>query len=88
MSLYERAHWAAFNFIARRVVGPAFFLGGLLLGGSNVPSVLPGGVIEFNGAPNDDLVLRLLAVLLPFLLSALGLALTFAPPYKPQRGAK
>ncbi|XLZ71019.1 hypothetical protein ABT364_03375 [Massilia sp. SR12] len=79
MTLY----WRFFNFFVRRVVAIAFIIGGIVLTASGIPSILPGGTINVDGIPSDDLVFRWVAFLLPLVLAAFGVALYRAKPYIP-----
>jgi hypothetical protein len=76
-------YWRFFNFAARRVVAPAFILGGCVVALSQVGALLPGGTVLVDGSPSSDLVFRLAAVLLPLLVAALGVALYRAKPFVP-----
>jgi hypothetical protein len=76
-------YWRIFNFLARRIVALGFVFVGLIVAMANVQSALPGGTINVNGVPSDDLVFRLAAVFLPSLVSGLGVALFFVTPFKP-----
>lgn len=79
MTLY----WRIFNFLVRRVVATGFVAGGLVVALRSVGSLLPGGTINVNGVPSDDFVFRLFAVLLPLIVSVLGVALYRAKPFSP-----
>jgi hypothetical protein len=82
MSLY----WRIFNVLARRVVAPGFILVGLVIAVVNTPALLPGGTIPVEGSPSTDLVMRIVSVVLPLLVSALGVALFRAKPFNPEEG--
>jgi hypothetical protein len=76
-------YWKLLNFLVRRVVATGFVAVGLLVAATGLPGLLPGGSVQVNGAPSDDMVLRVAVVLLPLLVSALGLALYRVRPYEP-----
>lgn len=78
-------YWRIFNFLVRRVVAIAFAVGGVVITLANIGAVLPGGNIGFNGAPSTDLVLRWSAVVLPLVVSALGVALYRVKPFTPRQ---
>ena len=77
---YTRIHYRLVDFGARRVVAPGFIVVGLLVAAVGMPAVLPGGIVLVNGVPDDDLVMRWASVLLPLLVSGLGVALYRAKP--------
>jgi hypothetical protein len=79
MSLY----WRFFNFLVRRVVAVGFVVVGSILAVVNLPSLLPGGTIHVDGSPSSDIVLRVVAVLLPIVVAALGVALYRVAPFVP-----
>jgi hypothetical protein len=81
MSLY----WRVFNFLIRRVVAPGFVIVGTIVALGNLGSLLPGGTINVNGAPTDDIVFRAIGVFMPLLVAALGIALFRAPPFTPNK---
>ncbi len=73
-----------FNFFARRIFGPSCVFVGTILALTNIGAILPGGTINMNGAPTDDLVLRIFAVVWPSVMAVLGVALYRAKPYAPK----
>ncbi len=77
MSLY----WRIFNFLVRRVIAIFFVVIGLV----NLSSLLPGGTINVSGSPSDDIVFRLVAVLLPIVVAALGVVLYRVAPFDPNK---
>jgi hypothetical protein len=79
MTLY----WRIFNFLVRRVVAVGFVVVGSMIGLMNLPNLFFGGTINVDGAPSDDIVFRLVVVLLPFLVSILGIALYRIAPFSP-----
>jgi hypothetical protein len=81
MNLY----WRVFNFFVRRVVAVGFMVIGLVIAIGNSPSLLPGHTIDVNGTPNDDIVMRCIAVFLPLVAAVLGLLLFRAKPYDPSK---
>jgi len=76
-------YWRIFNFLVRRVVAMAFAVGGILIALDSVHAVLPGGTINFNGLPTSDLVLRWSAIVVPLVVTALGVALYRVKPFTP-----
>ena len=76
-------YWSILNFVVRRVVALGFIAIGLLVAASGAPGLLPGGSVQMNGAPSDDLVLRMAFVLLPLLVAVLGVALYRVKPFRP-----
>lgn len=82
-TLYQKVHWALFNFGARRLVGPGFVVVGLYGGIYNLPALFPGGTTLVDGVSSDDLFFRLISVFFPLLVAFLGLALCRAKPYHP-----
>jgi hypothetical protein len=77
MKMYLRI----FNFLVRRVVAIAFSIGGTVVALAGLPAILPGGTIDVNGVPSTDLIFRWAAVVLPFVVAALGVALYRAKPF-------
>jgi hypothetical protein len=84
MSLY----WRIFNFFVRRVVAVGFVVVGLVIGAVNLSSLLPGGTINVDGSPSSDIVLRLVAVLLPIVVAAIGVALFRVAPFDPSKSSR
>lgn len=60
-----------------------FIFGGLALFISGVPNILPGGTVQLNGQPTDDLVFRLFSALFPLIATVLGFFLFRVKPYYP-----
>jgi len=58
-----------------------FAVGGVIMAAASVPYVLPGGTIDVDGVPTDDLVFRWAVFLLPLIVAAFGIALYRAKPY-------
>ena len=81
MSLY----WRIFNFLVRRVVAVGFVVGGLVVGLVNLPALLPGGIVNVGGSPSSDIAIRLVAVILPMVVGALGVALYRVAPFDPRK---
>ncbi|WP_374582849.1 hypothetical protein [Pseudoduganella sp.] len=79
MTLY----WRLFNFIVRRIMSVAFAVGGLIMAVASFPYILPGGTIDIDGVPSDDLVFRWTAFMLPLIIAAFGVALYRAKPFNP-----
>jgi hypothetical protein len=77
-------YWKLFNFLVRRVVAFGFIAIGLLVAASGVNGLFPGGSVQVNGVPSDDLVLRVALVLLPLLVVVLGVALYRVKPFEPR----
>jgi hypothetical protein len=78
---YSDLYWKIFNFSARRIVAIGFVLVGVVLAGYGVFGLLPGGTVQVNGVPSNDLVLRWAAVVLPLAVACFGVALYKAAPY-------
>jgi hypothetical protein len=68
-------YWRFFNFLVRRVMVVAFAVGGVILACTGVQSIFPGATINVDGVPTDDLFFRWVAVVLPMVVAALGVAL-------------
>jgi H+/Cl- antiporter ClcA len=81
MSLY----WRIFNFLVRRVIAVGFVVVGFVIGLVNLNSLLPGGTIKVGGSPSSDIVFRLAAVLLPIVVTALGVMLYRVAPFSPSK---
>ncbi len=79
----DTLHWRLFNFLARRIVAPGFVVVGFLLAAFNIPSLFPGGTINVDGIPSNDIVMRLFAVVLPLVVAVMGVAMFKAKPYLP-----
>ena len=85
----QQSYWRAFNFIARRVVAPAFALVGGLGALSGVPALIdPEGTVLVNGVPDHDLVWRIIAVALPAVVAVFGVLMYRARPYSPGGASK
>jgi hypothetical protein len=80
---FKILHWRFFNFFTRRIMASCFICGGLILFVYGLPSILPGGTVQLNGQPTDDLVFRLFSALIPLIVTALGVFLFRANPYYP-----
>ncbi|WP_293003330.1 hypothetical protein [Nevskia sp.] len=80
MSLY----WRVFNFLVRRVVALAFLAGGITVAIINGTSLMPDGTVNVEGAPSTDMVMRLVAVVLPLVVAGLGVLLFRVPPFNPE----
>ena len=76
-------YWRFFNFVVRRVMALVFAIGGFILACTNIPAIFPGGTINVDGVPSDDLVFRWVAVVLPMVCATLGLALWRVKPFMP-----
>lgn len=83
MNSYRLSYWRFFNFLTRRVMASCFMFGGLILFIYGVPNLLPGGTVQVNGQPTDDIVFRLFSVLFPLIMTVLGIFLFRANPYYP-----
>ncbi|WP_295684784.1 hypothetical protein [uncultured Nevskia sp.] len=79
----DTLHWRLFNFLARRVVAPGFVVVGFLLAAFNIPNLFPGGTVNVDGIPSNDIVMRLSAVVLPLFAVVMGVAMFMAKPYRP-----
>ena len=78
-------YWRAFNFLARRVVATCFLFGGLVVAGSNITAVLPGGTISVDGYLSSDILLRIAVVVVPLFMAVVGVLLFRSKPYYPER---
>jgi hypothetical protein len=72
-----------FNFLVRRVMAVVFATGGFILTCTSVSVIFPGGTINVDGVPSEDLVFRWVAVVLPMVIAALGVALYRVKPFLP-----
>lgn len=79
----RKLFWQFFNFLIRRIIALGFVFGGIILFIYGVPSILPGGTVQFNGEPTDDMVLRFFSALFPLVVVVLGIFLFRAKPYYP-----
>lgn len=71
----RRLYWDFVNFLTRRVVAISFIAGGTAMGIMGSGYLLPGATVLVNGSPSDDLVMRLFAALMPWVMMALGVLL-------------
>lgn len=60
-----------------------FIFGGFILFIYGIPNILPGGTVQLNGEPTDDIVFRLFSALFPLIVVVLGVFLFRAKPYYP-----
>ena len=60
-----------------------FVIAGLILAVAALPNLLPGGTVQYNGAPTDDMVFRFTSVVFPLIVSLLGVLLFRAEPFYP-----
>lgn len=79
----RKLYWRFLNFLIRRVVATAFVSGGIILFIYGMPSILPGGTVQVNGEPTDDMVFRFFSALFPLVLVVLGIFLFRAKTYYP-----
>jgi hypothetical protein len=78
-------YWRVFNFWIRRVVAVGFMVVGGLIAVSYLPSLVdPNGTVLVNGQPQNDLFYRIVAVVLPAVVAALGVMLYRAAPFVPK----
>lgn len=80
---YSWFHYRVLNFLARRVVAPAFVVIGGYAAAVNASALLPGGSTLVNGTASTDLVFRISAVVLPLVIAVLGVALYRMKPFVP-----
>ena len=66
--------------IITRAVSVGFAGIGGLLGLANLRYLFPGATMMWNGKPTDDLLLRVIACVLPFVMSVLGVLMYRAHP--------
>jgi hypothetical protein len=76
-------YWRSFNFLTKRIMAPCFIIGGFVIFIYGVPNILPGGTVQLNGQPTDDMIIRLFSVLMPLIMSVSGVFLFRAKPYYP-----
>lgn len=80
-----RRHYYDFlNFFMRRVVAVSFIAGGAIMGITGIGYLLPGATVLVNGSPSRDLLLRLFAALMPWVMAGLGVLLYRVAPYYPK----
>jgi hypothetical protein len=60
-----------------------FIFGGFILFIYEAPDILPGGTVQLNGQPTDDIVIRLFSALFPLIMMVLGIFLFRVKPYYP-----
>lgn len=80
----RRLYWDFLNFLARRVVAVSFIVGGTVMGMIGSGYLLPGATVLVDGSPSDDLVMRLFAALMPWVVMGLGVLLYRVAPYYPK----
>jgi hypothetical protein len=78
-----KLYWRFFNFLIRRIMAVGFILGGIVLFIYGIPSILPGGTVQLNGQPTDDMVFRFFSALFPLIVVVLGIFLFRIKPYYP-----
>jgi len=83
MNNWRSLYWNFFNFLTRRVMALGFVGVGIILSVSALPNLLPGGTVQDNGVPSDDIVLRTFSVVFPLIVSLLGVLLFRAKPFYP-----
>lgn len=64
-------------------MAPSFVVVGLVLFFTSIPNILPGGTVQYDGAPTDDFLFRVISVLFPLIVSFLGVLLFRIKPYYP-----
>ena len=67
--------------LVRRVVGPAFIVGGIVLGAYTISGLATNGPVLVQDQPTDDWFFVAVAVLLPFIIAVLGILLCRADPH-------
>ena len=72
---YETRRWNLIVFLARRIVGPCFVVGGTVLALFGLYWALIVGEVNVNGQPSTDPVFLAIGVLVPALGVGLGIAL-------------
>ena len=72
---------ALFSILVRRVIGPAFFLGGIIVGGYSVMRLVTTGNVLVENEPTADWFYIAVSVLLPGVVAILGLFLQRAEPH-------
>lgn len=79
----DKLHWLTFNFFVRRIIAPAFIVGGAIIFLVSFPIILPGGTVLVDGQPSSDLVFRCFVVFFPLIVVFLGILLYRVKPYFP-----
>lgn len=79
----DKIHWLTFNFFVRRIIAPAFIVGGSIIFIVSFPIILPGGTVLVDGQPSSDLVFRCFAVFFPLIVVLLGILIYRTKPYFP-----
>lgn len=79
----RKLYWQFLNFLIRRIVASGFVFGGTVFFIYGVPGILPGGIVQFNGQPTNDMVFRFFSALFPLVVVVLGIFLFRAKPYYP-----
>lgn len=69
-----------FSFVARRIVGPTFAVGGTIVALSFIDALLPGGTVLVDGVPSSDIMDRAFVVLFPTAIALLGVVMYRAKP--------
>lgn len=72
---------ALFSVFVRRIVGPCFFAGGIIIGGYSVGTLVTDGTVLVDGQPTNDWVFVAISILLPAIVAILGLLLSRAEPH-------
>lgn len=72
---------ALFSVLVRRVVGPCFFAGGIIIAGYSIFALATGGTVSVDGQPTNDWVFVAISILLPAIVAILGLFLFRAEPH-------
>jgi len=72
---------ALFSVLVRRIIGPCFFAGSIVIGGYSVVALVTDGTVLVDGQPTNDWVFLAISILLPAIIAILGLLLFRAKPH-------
>ena len=72
---------ALFSVIVRKIVGPAFLVGGVVLSAYGVFRLATTGTVLVENQPTDDWLYIAVTILLPVVIAILGILLSRADPH-------
>ncbi len=85
MSRLEKVFWRVFN-VCVRIVGVGFIIAGGIICLWGVSLLLrSNSTISVNGVPTDDVFVKTIITIVPFLVALLGVLLVRAPYYEPSK---
>jgi hypothetical protein len=79
---YTEWHSRFVSFLVRRVIAPGFIIIGSIVAIYDTRYLMPGATIPVNGVPSDDLIYRIVSVVVPLLVLGVGILLYRAPPIR------